>query len=709
MKHATAFFVMVSLSGFATAQSGYQLEFNDQQIAAPKSPTDFPAWLAAMKAWRTQQLAEFHYDGSNYDRPEFKWAQSSFVQPQMMIEDRYFYDPKSRTYTVKRYLDDLKKRYGGIDAVLIWPTYPNIGIDDRNTDDMFRSMPGGIPAIKKMVSDFHRNGVKVLFPIHPWDVGTRDPKATWGEVLPATMAEIGADGMNGDTMLAVTKDFFDNSVKDGNPLVYQPEIGLAKTNDQLGWNTMDWGYWDYGPRPPMVSRTKWLEPRHMVNVCDRWSTDKNDLVQYAFFNGVGVETWENVWGIWNQMTDRDSESVRRIATIERAFPDLLTSPDWEPHTPMLQSNNVFASKWPRGGATLWTIVNRSGLEAQGDEIWAPYEAGTRYFDLWNGVELQPRIQGQTATLSFPIEPHGFGAVLAFKGKAPAILGRVCAAMKELSARPLDGFSKANPVLYQTITPLKPTKAASSAPEGMVQIPAAQFDFVMKGIEIEGEDRVGVDVQYPWEKEPRRSHRHTLAVPSFYIDKYPVTNEQFKAFMNSSHYKPADGQNFLRDWKDGTYPDGWARKPVTWVSLEDARAYAAWAGKRLPHEWEWQYAAEGTDGRTYPWGSTWDPSKVPAPDKERSLTPASDVDAFQGGSPFGVMDLVGDVWQWTDEYTDEHTRAAILRGGSHYQPQGSMWYFPQAYRLDQHGKYLLIAPGKDRAGTIGFRCVVDAWP
>ncbi|HVT28627.1 MAG TPA: hypothetical protein VHE81_11490, partial [Lacipirellulaceae bacterium] len=113
MKHATAFFVMVSLSGFATAQSGYQLEFNDQQIAAPKSPTDFPAWLAAMKAWRTQQLAEFHYDGSNYDRPEFKWAQSSFVQPQMMIEDRYFYDPKSRTYTVKRYLDDLKKRYGG--------------------------------------------------------------------------------------------------------------------------------------------------------------------------------------------------------------------------------------------------------------------------------------------------------------------------------------------------------------------------------------------------------------------------------------------------------------------------------------------------------------------------------------------------------------------------------------------------------------------
>jgi len=72
-----------------------------------------------------------------------------------------------------------------------------------------------------------------------------------------------------------------------------------------------------------------------------------------------------------------------------------------------------------------------------------------------------------------------------------------------------------------------------------------------------------------------------------------------------------------------------------------------------------------------------------------------------------MDLVGNVWQWTDEFQDEHTRAAILRGGSYYQPQGSRWYFPQAYRLDEHGKYLLMAPGIDRAATIGFRCVRDA--
>ena len=78
-------------------------------------------------------------------------------------------------------------------------------------------------------------------------------------------------------------------------------------------------------------------------------------------------------------------------------------------------------------------------------------------------------------------------------------------------------------------------------------------------------------------------------------------------------------NFLKDWKNGTYPQGWGNKPVTWVSLEDARAYAAWAGKRLPHEWEWQWAAQGGDGRAYPWGNDWDAAELcPLPDHGRIL-------------------------------------------------------------------------------------------
>ena len=162
-------------------------------------------------------------------------------------------------------------------------------------------------------------------------------------------------------------------------------------------------------------------------------------------------------------------------------------------------------------------------------------------------------------------------------------------------------------------------------------------------------------------------------------------------------------------------------------MEDARAYAKWAGKHLPHEWKWQFAAQGNDHRIFPWGNCdWlaspiaggpfacpavnDPANAPAPlpDKGRVMGPASDVNAHpKGVSPFGVEDMVGNVWQWTDEYADEHTPAAIVRGGNHYQPQGSIWYFPQAHRNEQHGKLLLMAPSYDRSGGIGFRCVKDA--
>ena len=73
-----------------------------------------------------------------------------------------------------------------------------------------------------------------------------------------------------------------------------------------------------------VDRFKWLEPRHMVNISDRWNRDKNDDLQFAFFNGVGWESWENIWGIWNGITPRDAEATRRMATIERGFAPFLS-------------------------------------------------------------------------------------------------------------------------------------------------------------------------------------------------------------------------------------------------------------------------------------------------------------------------------------------------------------------------------------------------
>jgi gamma-glutamyl hercynylcysteine S-oxide synthase len=684
----------------------------DVFLAGPASPADRAAWLAGIKAWRKERLTRLRYDGSQYERPELAWTQRVVSQYQMLIWERTFYDPEKRVYTVDRFLDGIGERIGPIDAVLIWHVYPNIGVDDRNQFDLLRDLPGGIPALREMVNQFHARGVKVFFPTLAWDSGTRDE----GTLVPAALAgllkEIGADGINFDTLESVPAAFQAASEAAGHPLAFEPQFdirdeSLAWTN--LGWD--DWVTWEDTPYPfvPMVNQAKWLEPRHMVDVTDRFTRDKTNSLQHAFFNANGYATLENLWGFWYGMTPREAETVLRITRIERTFPELIVSRDWEPHALTLQSG-VYASKFPSARQTLWTIVNRNEYDVAGEQLRVAHRAGRHYYDLWHGAELIPAVSESEAILQFPIEGLGFAAVLETDGALAdnGALHDLLAYMAERSHRPLDAFSRQWKFLPQQMVPIEATKLADSAPAGMIRIPGGNYDFDVRGIEIEGGNDPGVDVQYPWEDSPRRFHHHRIEISSFFMDRTPVTNAEFKKFIDATNYYPKDSHNFLRDWKNGTYPEGWAAKPVTWLSIEDARSFAAWAGKRLPNDWEWQYAAQSNDGKTYPWGNDWNAEALPSPGHSRTMRAPTDAAAFpQGASLFGVLDLEGNVSQWTNEFRDEHTRAAILRGGAYYQPRGSIWYFPQTYRLDEHQKYLLMSPGRDRAGTIGFRCVVDA--
>ncbi|PYV20231.1 MAG: sulfatase-modifying factor protein, partial [Acidobacteria bacterium] len=443
--------------------------------------------------------------------------------------------------------------------------------------------------------------------------GTRDEGAPNWVATARLLAEVGADGVNGDTLAELPLAFREASDATGHPLAFEPEGAPENPAEALAWNNMSWGYWKY-PFEPMVGLYKWLEPRHLVHVCDRWARDKTDNLQYAFFNGAGYESWENIWGIWNQIDDRDAEALRRIAALERGFADLLASPGWEPHFPM-QQYGAFSSRFPGPTETRWTIVNRNEFGLSGRQIQVPYTPGTRYYDFWHGLELTPEVDGPTATLSFDMEAHGYGAVLAATRLSQAEQ-KLLARLRELAARPLASYSHEWRFLPQHMVEVAPTKPAATAPKGMVRIPPGDFLFRVSGVEIEGGNDAGVDVEYSWEDSPRRQHLRKMRIKPFYIDRYPVTNAEFQEFVIATHYDPRDNHNFLRDWKNGTYPAGWGNKPVTWVSLEDARAYAAWAGKRLPHEWEWQYAAQGADGRLYPWGAEPSAAAVPVPDQGR---------------------------------------------------------------------------------------------
>ena len=136
-----------------------------------------------------------------------------------------------------------------------------------------------------MVADFHRRGVRVLFPVMVWDQGTHNEGLPDPDAIARELAAVDADGVNGDTQEGMPASFRRAADKIGHPLALEPEAPLA-ADEMLAYDNSTWGYWTYDLflREPL----QMAESRHMVNMCDRWSHDHVDDLQQAFFNGVGL-------------------------------------------------------------------------------------------------------------------------------------------------------------------------------------------------------------------------------------------------------------------------------------------------------------------------------------------------------------------------------------------------------------------------------------
>lgn len=732
--------------------AAYFVQGGDSEVLnGPSSPSLQPAWLNNITQYRTQTLASMNFDPSVYNN-YLPWTTSFWIAPQSHLYDRYLYDVENNIWTVDVFLNDLQSRYGGIDGVLLWASYPNLGIDEFNQFDVFSNLPGGITQVKKVIDEFHQRGVRVFIPYNPWDTQTRRPNGTDDVVIADLAAVLGVDGFNGDTMSFIPSSFWNSSVLSGNPLAIQPEGG--PTFESVSYSKMGWGYWP-NPFIPPVDVFKWtvrgsgtLSPvgGHFTNICNRWSTNHTSDIQQAFFNGIGFVSWENIWGIWNGMTDRDSEATRRVGTLLRFTTPYFTSPGWEPHTILYTDAagiGLFASRWPSTGgiiyakdSTLWTIVNRGNLNYSGAVLIVPCQSSTPttvYFDLYNGVSLSPVPSpdgnGCVLNISF-VEGGGFGSVIGLdSSNVNTDLQQFVQQMRNMTVRSLSSFSDIFTPLQQTMRTWGTTTPSAVTPNDMTYIPGnASWTFIVSGTEIEpiGRDMPGVDVQFPWESVSIRDHApYTMNIPSFYMDTSPVTNAQYASFIANSSYMPSDTHNFLLDWNCNfssnpscTFPSGWENKPVTFVSMEDASAYCSFNGKRLPNDYEYQYAVQGPNiDYNYPWGTDFDPSRVPVQNTSTVRGPPPDVNSYPSGdSIFGVSDLMGTVWQWTNEFMDTHTRAGLVRGGAYYavyMPESLSWYFPGSLskkgtvKANTHNKVLLMSPSYDRHGTVGFRCVKDA--
>lgn len=238
----------------------------------------------------------------------------------------------------------------------------------------------------------------------------------------------------------------------------------------------------------------------------------------------------------------------------------------------------------------------------------------------------------------------------------------------------------------------PTELSSTTPDGMIKVPEGKFRFTSRFI---GDWMI----KYPVEDTGK-----VFNMKSFYIDKHPVTNAQFSLFLKATNYKPNDPENFLKHWSDGKIPDGTEKDPVTFVSYEDALAYAKWAGKRLPTEKEWQFAAQGEKGLIYPWGNKLDSTKCNVGN--------GIMDAIgrypQGANDLGIEELTGSVWQMTNDlYKSGTTGFVMLKGGSYFTTKSSWWYVTGgALDLTCRQQLLRVSQGYERNATVGFRLVKD---
>jgi hypothetical protein len=156
-----------------------------ETIPGPLTPEEQPAWYKNLTNWR----ASIPYAGGVFNVSQIAWTITSYIQPQMHPFDLFFFNQVDG-FTVDKYIDDVVARYGGIDSVLVWPTYPMLGVDDRNQYDMFRALPGGLAGVANWTAQLHARGVRVLWPYNPWDVGTRREGVSDQQALAELLAQV---------------------------------------------------------------------------------------------------------------------------------------------------------------------------------------------------------------------------------------------------------------------------------------------------------------------------------------------------------------------------------------------------------------------------------------------------------------------------------------------------------------------------------------
>lgn len=214
-------------------------------------------------------------------------------------------------------------------------------------------------------------------------------------------------------------------------------------------------------------------------------------------------------------------------------------------------------------------------------------------------------------------------------------------------------------------------------EDMVAVPAGSFSMGIDGPPVEDD-----------------TPRHRVDLPSFWIDKYEVTNDGYrKCVEDAACTEPQD----LRYYQDPFYAD----HPVVFVTWYEARNYCRWDGKRLPSEAEWEKAARGPQGLIYPWGNQLNLRRLNADGRFGGTQPVESHPA--GASPYGALDMAGNVWEWVADWYAAYPGSAFVSdffGQKYKVVRGGSWNHPA---LDARTYHRDIASPHRALAVVGFRC------
>ncbi len=362
--------------------------------------------------------------------------------------------------------------------------------------------------------------------------------------------------------------------------------------------------------------------------------------QYVLFRSsyeIGLDALFN----WLDTTSGVDEHVEWLKTLpNKVFPGKITQ--GPAPAPSAHERRVKEEQWRQLQALAHEIAVELGKESGDDELREVYRRFNRHFDLTTYKKL-PRWRFSEGVAFFTQWREEIAANVKSVKDAPAgpdlsmINDTRLLRPEEPTLISIGDMIRIAPyeLLLQAATTNVTTDRRIHEKTGieLIRIPAGPFLY--------GEDKRQIDL------------------PEYWIGRYPLTNAQYKRFVD------ATGYNAPRHWNGGNPLADKLDHPVVYISWHDAQAYCNWAGLALPTEEEWEKAARGSDGRIYPWGD--DPPTAEHGNFNRTVGETTSVGRYSpwGDSPYGCVDMAGNVWEWTLS-RDEARR--VLCGGSWFSGQ-----------------------------------------